>query len=108
MQPERTRRSLLLPIAGLVLLIPPVFFTARWIVVVNRETGDAVTEFLSILPSSLRDARLLTWIMVLFAINATMTGLLGIVRFPGASRFLNLIPLLVGGLLTLWLLFTLM
>ena len=111
MQSERTRRSVLLPIAGLVLLIPPVFFTARWMLVANRVTtgqADRVKEFLSLFPSALRDARLLTWIGVLFAASATVAGLVGIVRSTGALRFLNLVPLLVGGLLTLWLLFTLM
>ena len=111
MQSKRTRLLVLLPFAGLVLLVPPVFLFVRWILVFNRVTtsqADRVTEFWSIFPAALRDAQLITWLTILFSAGAVVTGLFGSMRLPGALGWLSIAQFFVGGLLTLWLMFTLM
>ena len=111
MQSKRSRLLVLLPFVGLVLLIPPIFLFVRWILVFNRVTtgqADRVTEFLSIFPAVLRDAQVTTLITILFSASAAVTGLFGSIRLPGALGWSSVVLLLVGGLLTFWLLFTLM
>lgn len=111
MPEERLNKSVFLPAIGMILLIPPVWVTVRWIVVANRVTtsqADRVAEFLAIFPVALHDARLLTWIEILFCVGATIVGSVGIARLRGGSRFLCVVVFLIGGIMTLWLLFTLM
>lgn len=111
MAKERSHRSVFLPILGIILLIPPILLTVRWITIFNKVTtnqADRVAEFLAIFPVVLQDARLLTWIEVIFCVGAILAGFVGILRLRGGLRFVSVMVLVVGGLMTLWLLFTLM
>ncbi len=110
MAKERSHRSVFLPILGIILLIPPIYFTVRWITISNKVTtnqADRVAEFLAIYPVVLYEGGLLTWIHLIFCVGAILAGFVGILRLRGGLRFVSVVVFVVGGLMftlmTLWL-----
>jgi hypothetical protein len=111
MSDEHPHQSVFLPIIGIILLIPPIFHTVRWIVFCNRiatSHADRVAQSLAIYPVALRDARLLTRIDIIFSVGAIVAGVVGIIRLRAGLRILCVVVFLLGGLNTLWNLFSLM
>ena len=96
-----------LPVLGIVLLVLPAYFIARWIRIVNEVSGhdDRVAEFGSILPGVLQGPLAST----LFALAcAAAVGAAGLTRLTGLRRQLSVATLGVGGLLSLWFVWTLL
>ena len=74
-----------MPAAGFVLLLPPVYLTARWIYVFSDVSGPAnrLAAFTSGLPSGLQDPLVITLVALVCASAAMMVGLCGLVVTTG-------------------------
>ena len=102
--------SNVLPVLGIVLLVLPVYLTARWIRIFN-EIGDQerrVAEFSSILPGVLQDPLASTLLALVCAATAAVVGAVGLACLAGLRRLLCAVTLGVGGLLSLWFVWTLL
>ena len=99
-----------LPVLGIVLLVLPAYFIARWIRIVNEVSGhdDRVAEFGSILPCVLQGPLASTLFALACATTAAVVGAAGLTRLTGLRRQLSVATLGVGGLLSLWFVWTLL
>ena len=102
--------SIVLPVLGLVLLVPPAYFLARWIRIVNEISGHnaRVAEFGSIFPPVLQDPLASTLFAAVCATAAAAVGTVGLFRLAGLRQWLCVATLGIGGLLSLWLVWTLL
>ena len=99
-----------LPVLGIVLLVLPAYFIARWIRIVNEVSGhdDRVAEFGLILPGVLQGPLASTLFALACAATAAAVGAAGLTRLTGLRRQLSVATLGVGGLLSLWFVWTLL
>lgn len=102
--------SNVLPILGTVLLVPPVYFIARWVRVFHEMSGhdDRVAEFGSILPRVLQDPLASTLFAAACAGAAAAVGMAGMIRLAGRPWWLCAAAFGVGSLLSLWFVWTLL
>ena len=108
MQPKTGSNSL--PVLGIVLLGPPAYFVARW-VRITREVAnhdDRVAEFGSIFPRVLQDPLASTLLALVCAAATVAISAAGVNRFAGPRRWLCVATLGIGGLLSLWLVWSLL
>ena len=99
-----------LPALGIVLLGPPVYFVARW-VRITREVAnhdDRVAEFGSIFPRVLQDPLASTLLALVCAAATVGISTVSVTRFAGPRRWLCVATLGIGGLLSLWFVWTLL
>ena len=108
--PKTPAQSNILPALGAVFLVPPAYLTARWISVFNAEGSHAarVAEFGSILPHALQDPVASTLFALECAVIAAVIGAIGLIQLTGLRRRLCGATLGVGGLLSLWFVWTLL
>ena len=80
-----------LPVLGIVLLVLPAYFIARWIRIVNEVSGhdDRVAEFGSILPGVLQGPLASTLFALACAATAAAVGAAGLTRLTGLRRQLS-------------------
>ena len=99
-----------LPLLGMVLLVPPAYFVARWIRVFNEVSvhEDRVAAFGSVLPRALQDPLASTLLGAACAATAGALGAAGLMRLAGLRRLLCAATLGIGGLLCLWFVWTLL
>ena len=104
------RQSNVLPVLAIVLLVPPMYLTARWIRIFNDVSGheDRVAEFVSILPRALRDPVASTLFALVCAVAAVAIGTGGLSRLTGLRRWLCGAVVTIGGLLSLLLAWSLL
>ena len=110
MQRARMRGSNVLPVLGVVLLVPPAYFLARWIRIFNEMSShdDRVDAFGSILPGVLQGPLASTLFAAACSAAAAAVGAAGLVRLGGLRRQLCGATFGVGGLLFLWYVWTLL
>ena len=108
--PKKQAESNVLPVAGVVLLLIPGYLTARWIRIFEGEGSyeARVAEFSSILPQVLRDPLASTAFALACAAAGTAVGAICTARSSGLRRLLGVAVLGVGGLLSGWLVWTLL
>ena len=108
--PKTQSESNVLAVAGVVLLLIPVYLTARWIRVVGGEGNHEarVAEFSSILPPVLRDPLASTAFALVCAAAGTVVGAVCMVRFSGLRRLVGVAVLGLGGLLSGWFVWTML
>ena len=108
--PQSKAESNVLPVVGIVLLALPAYFTARWVRIFNTVSDhDArVAEFGSIFPGVLESPLASTLFALACAAAAAAVGAAGLTRLSGARRGLCGATLGAGGLLSLWLVWTLL
>ena len=104
MQRAQVRGSNVLPVLGLVLLVPPAYFLARWIRIFNQISGhdERVEAFGSILPGVLQNPMASTLFAAASAAASVVVGAAGLTRLGGPRRLLSLATLWAGGLLCLY------
>ena len=107
-RPSAGSNALLL--LGMVLLVPPAYFVARWIRVFNELSvhEDRVAAFGSVLPRALQDPLASTLLGAVCAATAGALGAAGLMRPAGLRRLLSAATLGIGGLLCLWFVWTLL
>ena len=110
MQRAPLRGSYLLPLLGVVLLVPPVYFAARWARIFSELSGhdDRVAAFGSILPGVLQDPVVSTLFGAACAAAAAAVGAAGTIRLGGLGRQVCAATLGTGGLFFLWYVWTLL
>ena len=108
--PKSKAESNVLPGLGIVLLVLPAYFVARWIRIVNAlgDHDDRVAEFGSILPRVLQDPLASTLFALACAAAAAAVGVAGLIRLTGLRRRLCVAMLGGGGLLSLWFVWSLL
>ena len=108
--PKPQAGSNVLPALAVVLLVFPAYLTARWIRIFNEvsDHDDRVAEFGSILPRVLQDPLVSTLFALACAVAAAAVGAAGLIRLTGTRRRLSAASLGVGGLLSLWFVWTLL
>ena len=108
--PRPSAGSNALPLLGLVLLVPPAYFVARWIRVFNELSvhEDRVAVFGSVLPRALQDPLASALLGAACAATAGALGAAGLMRLAGRRRLLCAATLGIGGLLCLWFVWTLL
>ena len=91
-----------------MLLVPPSYFTARWIRIYYEVSGheQRVAAFLSGFPGWLQDATVLTLVTFASATAAVLVGLSGLAAVTGLRRGIYTALVTLGGLLALWLAWT--
>ena len=101
--PKLKAESNVLPVLGIVLLVLPAYFIARWIRIFNAlsDHEDRVAEFGSVLPRMLQDPLASTLFALACAAAAATVGAAGLVRLTGPRRRLCGAMLGGGGLLSL-------
>ena len=84
--PKLKAESNVLPVLGIVLLVLPAYFIARWIRIFNAlsDHDDRVAEFGSVLPRMLQDPLASTLFALACAAAAAAVGAAGLVRLTGA------------------------
>ena len=94
----------------MVLLVPPAYFLARWIRIFNEMSGHnaRVAEFGSIFPLVLQDPLASTLFAAACAAAAAAVGAVGLIRLAGLRQWLSVATLGVGGLLSVWFVWTLL
>ena len=99
-----------LPVLAIVLLGPPAYLIARWIRITREVTGhdDRVAEFGSIFPRVMQDPLASTLFALACATAAVAVSAAGLVRLVGPGRWLCVATLGVGGLLSLWFVWSLL
>lgn len=99
-----------LAVLGLALLVPPSYFMARWIRIYYEVSGheQRVAAFLSGFPGWLRDTTVLTLVAFAFAAVGVLVGLSGLAAVTGLRRWIYAALVALGGLLALWLAWTLL
>ena len=102
--------SNVLPILGMVLLVPPVYFVTRWILIFHGTSGHdgRMAEFGSVLPGALSDPVASTLLAASCPALAAGFGAAGLIRLSGLRRRLSVATLGIGGLLSLWLAWSLL
>ena len=102
--------SNVLPVLGIVLLVLPAYFIARWIRISNALSNheDRVAEFGSILPGVMQDPLASTLFALACAGAAAAVGAAGLTRLTGLRRRLCAATLGGGGLLALWFVWSLL
>ena len=102
--------SNVLPVLGIVLLVLPAYFIARWIRISNAlsDHEDRVAEFGSILPGVMQDPLASTLFALACAAAAAAVGAVGLTRLTGLRRRLCVATLGGGGLLALWFVWSLL
>ena len=111
MSEDRARQSPAWAVLGVALLIPPVCFMIRWIVLLSnvaKTQAELVAEFLSIFPTALQDATMLTWVAIVFSVAAVVVAWKPMTGGGGIARVVGMTTILLGSLMTLWFLFSLM
>lgn len=95
---------------GVVLLVPPTYFLARWVRIFHETSGhnERVAAFGSISPGVLQDPLASTLFAAACAAASAAVGAVGVVRLGGLRRGLSVAILGVGGLLFLWYVWTLL
>lgn len=99
-----------LPVSGLVLLVPPVYLLAGWIRVFNAlgSHEERVAAFESTLPGALREPTASTLFQAACAVAAAAVSATAVLRLRGLPRWLSLGTLGAGMLLSLWNVWTLL
>ena len=100
----------LLPLLSMVLLVPPVYFIARWIRIFNEIDvhEERVAAFGSVLPRVLQDPLASTLFAVACAATAGVLGAVGLIRLSGLWRLLCAATLGLGVVLSLLFVWTLL
>ncbi len=106
----RHGKSSMLPGIGVMMLLVPTYVTACWIFVFYQvdDHGERVAAFNAMLPTMLRSPVVSTVLSTLFAIGGFAVGAVGLVRLSGFRRLLSGAVSGAGGLLTAWLVWTLL
>ena len=88
--PRPSAGSNALPLPGLVLLVPPAYFVARWIHVFSELSvhEDRVAAFGSVLPRVLQDPLANTLFEAACGATAGALGAAGLIRLVGLRRLL--------------------
>lgn len=102
--------SRILPLLGIVLLVPPVWFIARWIRISSQMSvhEDLVAEFGSVFPRALQAPLTSTLFAMVCAATAAALGAIGMARLSGLWRLVCAATFGLGMLLSLWLLWSLL
>lgn len=92
-----------LPVLGLVLLVPPVYLLARWIRIFSAFSSheERVAAFSSTLPGVLQEPMMSTLFAAACAAASAAVGAAGALSFGGLLRWLSLATLGAGMLLFL-------
>ena len=108
--PKPQTESNVLPVLGILFLVLPVYFVARWIRISDAVSGHAerVAEFASIFPRVLQDPLVSTLFALACAAAAAAVGAVGLIRLTGLRQRLCVTTLGPGGLLSLWFVWTLL
>ena len=112
--PKTPSESNVLAVAGVVLLLIPAYLTARWIRIFDgggsheHSHEHRVAEFSSILPHLLRDPLASTAFALACAVAGTVVGAVCMGRSSGLRRLLGVAVFGFGGLLSAWLMWTLL
>ena len=99
-----------LPLLGMVLLVSPAYFVARWIRVFSELSvhEERVAAFGSVLPRVLQDPLASTLFGAACTAMAGALGAAGLTRLAGLQRLVCAATLGIGGLLCLWFVWTLL
>ena len=107
---ERLKIELMILCASL-LLVPPVSVLARWIQVSTRVTSgheNRLVEFLSVYPIALQNPTLISIVALAFSMAAATIALFAFGKTNGFQRFMAFSVSSLGGMMSAWLLFSLM
>ena len=102
---KRRRLTVLLPVAGLLLLIPPLYFTIRWAALVSGvavpEHTDVVAIFRATLPPGLRTTANLSRFEFFCSLGALVLGIAGYRKLQSGWRVLGAAVALFAGMMLL-------